>query len=194
MRKNSIQYVLLLGVLFLVACAAKPQLASRSAANPAGIDLSGAWRIRAGGAEPLAREGERPQTIKMPKQTSSRNTQQLQRRKQRSEGVDVWIFLETGKLLKVTQTDDGLFVSFDRAVVEEFIFGENRIVSVGPIQAQRVSGWVGADLVVETMDEQGAVLKETWALEDGGSVLVREIAVTKGAAQLFSARQVFDQA
>ena len=184
---------LLAGVLVVAACAAKPELESRSAANPAGVDLSGTWRIRVEGGAPIAREGEQPQTIRMPKPAPTRSPQN-QRRVTRSDGVDVWIFLETGKALKVTQTHEGLFVSFDRAIVEEFRFGENRIVSVGPIEAQRVSGWVGAELVVETMDKQGAVLKETWGLEDGGAVLVREIAVTKGNTQLFSARQVFDQA
>jgi len=96
--------------------------------------------------------------------------------------------------LRVTQTSDGLFISFDRAVVEEYTFGENRTVSVGPIEAQRVSGWVGHELVLETMDKQGTVLTETWALEEGGSVLIRNMSVKKGDKLLFSARQVFDQA
>jgi hypothetical protein len=184
--------VLLAGVLAFVACAAKPQLESRSAANPAGIDLSGAWRLRAEAGAPLERQGEQPQTIRIPKRSSSRNAQE-QRREPRSETSDVWIFLETGWSLKVTQTSDGLFISFDRAVVEEFTFGENRMVSVGPIEAQRVSGWVGNELVVETMDEEGAVLAETWSLGDGGAVLVRLISVTEDGKQVFSTRQVFDR-
>jgi len=194
MRKKSIGLVLLWGALIFTACSAPPQLEPRSAANPAGIDLSGAWRIRARGGEPLARKSEQPQTIKMPERDSTRTNQQAQRRPQRSDGGDVWIFLETGKVLKVTQTSEGLFVSFDRAIVEEFIFGENRTVSVGPIEAHRVSGWVGSELVVQTMDKDGAVLTETWALAEDGSVLVRKIEVKKGDTQLFSARQVFDQA
>ena len=60
---------------------------------------------------------------------------------------------ETGKSLKVTQTEHGFFVSLDRSVVEEFGFGENRIVTLGPIEAQRVSGWEGATYIVETLDE-----------------------------------------
>jgi hypothetical protein len=87
-----------------------------------------------------------------------------------------------------------LFISFDRAVVEAYTFGENRTVAVGPIEAQRVSGWASHELILETMDEQGSVLTETWSLEDGGSVLVRNITVTEGGKQVFSARQVFDQA
>jgi hypothetical protein len=64
----------------------------------------------------------------------------------------VYVFLETGAYLKVTQTAHALFVSFDRSVVEEFRFGESRIVSVGEVQAQRVTGWQGDSLTVETLD------------------------------------------
>lgn len=189
MRFNSSRLVILICALVLCACVAKPELELRSAAIPAGVDLSGTWRIRVGGEAPLAREGEQPQTIQMPKRTSSQNPQ----RQRRSELPDVWIFLETGKVLKVTQTSDGLFVSFDRSVVEEVVFGENRTVSVGPIQAQRVTGWEGEQLIAETMDKEGVVLTEIWTLEDNGSVLVRDISITDRNRQLFSARQVFDQ-
>ena len=100
------------------------------------------------------------------------------------------LFLESGKALKVSQTDYGLFFSFDRAVVEEYNFGENRVVSIGPIQAQRVSGWVGPAFVVETMDEDGHVLTERWQLEEG--TLTREISIARGEDLSFSKRQVFD--
>ena len=193
MRKDFIKVACLLGVLALAACAMRPELPSRSAVTPAGVDLSGIWRIRTGGGEPFAREGEQPQTIQMPKRSSSRKPQQKSR-KPSSESSDIWIFLETGKRLRVTQTSDGLFISFDRAVVEAYTFGENRMVAVGPIEAQRVSGWAGHELILETMDEQGIVLTETWSLEAGGSVLVRNITVTEGDKQVYSARQVFDQA
>ncbi len=193
MKRNSIRFICLACVLVIAACAQRPELLPRSAATPAGVDLSGSWRIRVAAAGPLAREGEQPQTIQIPQRSSSRRPQE-QRRQPRSGSADVWIFLETGKILRITQTRDGLFISFDRSVVEEYTFGENRTVSVGPIEAQRVSGWVGHDLVLDTMDEQGAVLTEIWALEEGGAVLVRDITVTQGAQQLFSAQQVFDKA
>lgn len=96
-------------------------------------------------------------------------------------------------MLKVTQTEHGLFVSFDRAVVEEYTFGENRRISLGPIEAQRVSGWEGTVLVIETMDERGATLTETWALADEGNELVREIGVADGEKELYTSRQVFDR-
>jgi hypothetical protein len=193
MKTNSIRVACLVFLFALAACAARPELPSRGAANPAGVDLSGIWRIRVEGGAPIAREGEQAQTIRMPEQSSQQRPQKARRRSS-SESPDVWIFLETGNRLRITQTSDGLFISFDRAVVEEYTFGENRTVSVGPIEAQRVSGWIGYELVLETMDKQGTVLTETWTLEEGGSVLVRNMSVIKGDKLLFSSRQVFDQA
>jgi len=180
-------------VLVLASCAAPTELFSRSATNPAGTDLSGRWQIRTESGAPPARAGQQQQTIQMPRRSSSQR-QHTERRQPRSEGSDVWIFIETGKALRITQTRDGLFISFDRSVVEEFTFGENRTVSVGPIEAQRVSGWVGPELIVETLDEEGNLLTEVWALDEGGSVLVRDISVTKGETQLYTVRQVFDPA
>lgn len=180
-------------MLVLAACAPRPVLQSKTAAVPVGVDLSGSWEIRpVDGNRPL-REGEQPQTVQMPQQPSARSTQQ-QRRRPGSSGADIWIFLENGRKLKITQTADGLFISFDRAVVEAYTFGENRMVSVGPIEAQRVSGWEGRKLVLETMDKQTNTLSETWSLEEDDTVLVRDIVVTKGSKQLYATRQVFDRA
>ena len=66
-------------------------------------------------------------------------------------------------------------------------------MSVGPIEAQRVSGWDADDFVAETMDESGTVLTERWSLAEDGSVLVREISVVKKEAVTFSITQVFDR-
>lgn len=95
--------------------------------------------------------------------------------------------------MKISQTNAGLFISFDRAVVEEFTFGENRIVSVGPIEARRVSGWQGLKFVIQTLDDDGAILTETWQLEASGNVLVRELSIRKGDKRQFSAKQLFDR-
>ena len=193
MRIDSSRLVVLICLFALGGCVAKPVLEPRSSANPAGVDLSGTWRIRVDGTAPLAHEGEQPQTIQIPRRSSSQAAQPQQRRPRKSEMPDVWIFLETGKVLKVTQTRDGLFVSLDRSVVEEVVFGENRVVSVGPIEAQRVTGWVGPQLVVETMDDDGVKLTETWTLVEDGLVLVRDILIADGNQVLFSARQFLDK-
>jgi hypothetical protein len=103
------------------------------------------------------------------------------------------LFLESGTSLKITQTLHGIFISFDRAIVEEFTFGENRIVSVGPIEAQRVSGWDANEFVAETMDEKGAVLAERWSLAESGTALVRTITVLEKDELVFSTTQIFDR-
>ncbi|MDJ0711312.1 MAG: hypothetical protein QNJ14_13015 [Woeseiaceae bacterium] len=178
--------------LIAVGCSSAPPLESISAANSASVNLSGEWTLRGGeqpSRPPLA-DGEEP--IWIPKRTSSRQPSR-QQRSRRSPGTAVRVFLETGRSLRITQTDHGLFISFDRAVVEEYTFGENRRVSVGPIEAQRVSGWEGSAFVVETLDEDGARLTESWSLSDGGATLVRQIAVMQGEDEKFSTEQLYDR-
>jgi len=105
----------------------------------------------------------------------------------------VHVFLETGEALKITQTPDGLFISFDRAIVEEYRFGELREVNVGPVIAQRASGWEGASYVIQTLDNDGVILTEEYRLEDSGTVLIRDILVSKGESKQLDVRQVFDR-
>lgn len=85
------------------------------------------------------------------------------------------VFLESGERLKITQTSHGIFISFDRSVVEEFRFGENRKINVGAIEAQRVSGWEGERYVVETLDRKGMKLTEQFFLSEDGETLHRLI-------------------
>ncbi len=174
----------------LVGCAAKPQLLPRPGGNPAGVDLSGNWELRGGAEIPLVEE----QTIVIPKRSSPRPEEQRPtRRDRRVKGTSAHVFLESGKSLKITQTAYGVFISYDRAVVEEYNFGENRKVEVGPIEAQRVTGWEGPALVIETMDDDGNVLTERWRLDEGGSVLGRDIRIARGDDVKLSLEQVFDR-
>ena len=140
--------LLLLAPLLLSACASKVVLQPRSAAVPVGVDLSGQWRLQ--GDENALNQARR-------------------------RGGQVLVFLESGQNLKVTQTPHGLFMSFDRAIVEEYRFGENREINIGPVVAQRVSGWDGAAYVIETLDKDGVVLSERYSLE--GDALLRRIRV-----------------
>ncbi len=131
-------YSLLIAGLVLAACASRPELMARSAVVPPGADLSGLWQLREEpGSKPIPGANPEP-GFRIPPTNTSRNTGA--RRSKRSSGTAATMFLETGASLKISQTPDGLFISFDRAIVEEYRFGENRIVSVGPIEAQRVSG------------------------------------------------------
>lgn len=109
----------------------------------------------------------------------------------RAKDVSVHVFLETGSLLRVSQTEHGLFASFDRARVEEFRFGENRVVNVGPVEAQRVSGWDGRRYVVETLDDAGAILREVFWLGNDGNRLNRRITIVHRENTLLDVEQRF---
>jgi len=141
--------VVLAAALLLTACGSTEVLLSKPADVPAGVDFSGNW-VRTGNSG-----------------TGQRDARELL----------VHVFLETGNSLKITQTESGIFVSFDRSVVEEYRFGENRTVSVGAISAARVSGWEGAAYVVETLDEDGAKLVDVYRLQNGGRRLQRSIEI-----------------
>ena len=183
--------ITVLAVLALAGCTSTPPLEARPAGNPLQVDLSGNWVLRAGAAPPLNDE----QTIRIPPAVtrSPQPVEQPRSRRSRAKGGSLHVFLESGRSLKVTQTDYGLFFSFDRAVVEEYNFGENRRVNVGPIEAQRVSGWDGDRFVAETQDEDGYVLTEAWRLDEDGSVLVRDISIARQGNLAYEARQVFDR-
>lgn len=186
---------IVLFALQIAACAARPELPARSAGNPAGIDLSGSWVLRGESGEPLAKAGGRAELMRLPR-AGSRNPSRDPGRAERSKRSDnsaVHVFIESGRSLKITQTEHGLFVSYDRAIVEEYTFGENRIISLGPIEAQRVSGWNAAVLVVETMDERGVTLTESWELAGEGSELVRALRIMDDEEELYSSQQFFDR-
>lgn len=175
-------------VLMLGACASKPVLVPKSAVVPPGVDFSGQWLLRE--SEGSGADGERGPRL----EPSLTQTKQRSRRSRSSRNSSsVHIFLETGRSLKITQTDHGFFVSLDRAIVEEFVFGEHRTVAVGPIEALRVSGWEGARYIVETLDQQGAVLREEWRLDDSGDVLLRDISIVQRDKLKLSLQQQFDR-
>ena len=158
---------------------------------PAGVDFSGLWQLHLDSGSKPTPLGRGEPGIRLPPKNSTRNTGR--RSSKRSSGSAVHVFLETGESLKISQTPDGLFISFDRAIVEEYRFGEDRVVSVGPIEAQRVSGWEEGVFVVETLDAHGAILTESWRLDAGGDVLVRDITVAEGGEEQFSMQQRFDR-
>ena len=139
----------LAAALLLTACGSAEVLLSKPADVPAGVDFSGNW-VQTGNSG-----------------SGQRDARELL----------VHVFLETGDSLKITQTNSGIFVSFDRSVVEEYRFGENRTVSIGAISAARVSGWEGAAYVVETLDEDGAKLVDVYRLQNGGRRLQRSIEI-----------------
>ena len=122
----------------------------------------------------------------------SRKNRQQKSGKRKSGDTSVHVFLETGRALKVTQTDFGLFISFDRAVVEEYRYGEKREISVGPIVADRVSGWENTAYVIETLDQEGAKLIERYLIDEKSGALVRSIRIVYKDDEQLNVVQVFD--
>ena len=174
--------VSLLLAIFVSGCAPQEVLQSRDGTVPAGIDFSGDWQIQSdqrADQRQLREAIRRTDGIKDDDLFRRPNRDSTDRdRRSRSSSVKgglVFVFLDTGDALKVTQTDYGLFISFDRAVVEEYRFGENRIISIGAARAQRVTGWEGELLIVETLDKNGMKMTERFQLLQAGSVLERAI-------------------
>ena len=190
MTSHSNQFLLSCGLLclLLTACSSPPVLIAKNAAVPVGVDLSGFWKAQDGvrTGRPEESDGIRDELIEVRKVQRSR-------RQRSSSGVSAHVFLQYGTNLKITQTNFGIFISYDRSVVDEFTFGENRMVEIGPIEALRVSGWEGDAFVVETLDDSGTKLFEAWHLEKGGSELVREIRISKGEKESYLEEERFER-
>jgi len=78
-------------------------------------------------------------------------------------------------------------------VVEEYRFREHRLVNVGPIEADRASGWVEGRYVIQTLDGDGALLEESYELQAGGDELIRRVSVTYGNEEVLSLEQTYDR-
>ncbi len=192
----------LFSLLCIGGCSTPEVLESKDGTVPVGIDLSGTWKIRADAAASQSQVRDairKTDGIKDDEYFRNSNRQPTGARggsgsrSSRSKGGLVHVFLELGELLKVSQTAGGLFISFDRSVVEEFRFGENRIVSVGQVEAQRVTGWEGNTLVVDTLGRNNMKLTERFRLLENGSVLERTIMLRSKAKDEESVVQVFDK-
>ncbi len=187
---RSATLALLSAVLVIAACGSTPPLPAKPATVPDGLDLSGDWTMRDASRSTnrriraAEREAAGPQESLIPGKTK--------RSSRGNSDVQVHVFLESGELLRITQTDYGLFISFDRAIVEEYRFGEQRMINVGPIQAERVSGWENNAYVIETRDKNGTMLIESYRLRDADS-LVRSVEITGDPTAALFVEQVFDR-
>jgi hypothetical protein len=188
--------VILMSFAVTGACASREELIARSAAVPPGVNLSGEWVLRKADEAAVRRIDEaaanaiggNDDIVPAIRSNDAFNQDR------RARGSLVYVFLETGKSLKITQTNEGLFVSFDRSVVEEYRFGEKREINVGAISADRVSGWEDDAYVIETLDRNGAKLTERYRLQDNGATLVRSVAIFSGGRQQLAIAQVFEKA
>lgn len=187
-------FIALATVVLLGGCATREELMAKSAAIPAGVDLSGQWQLRASSRDTVARiDNAELKAAGGAEGIRLGGSSQQKPRRRSAGGSLVHVFLEMGDALKITQTDFGLFISFDRAIVEEYRFGEKRLISVGEIQADRVSGWENNAYVIETLDMEEAKLIETYSLDDNGNTLRRTIVILEGAARQVDVTQVFDR-
>lgn len=177
----------LFGFLMVAACAA-PELTleTKPAAPSVSVDLSGQWQLR--DSKDARRRPKTKEEVIIPTRSASRQRSS----RPQSKGSSVHVFLEYGTALKVSQTPYSMFISYDRAIVEEYTFGENRMINVGPIEAKRVSGWEGQSFVVETLDYEGAILFETWTLQSS-EVLQRDIRIVDDEKEVFRLQQLFDR-
>lgn len=172
-------------MLLLVACAAPPVLDQPSNHIPDNIDLSGRWSLQ------VVEDVSRPRAV-TDELIIPRDRRQPVRRSTKAEpGSAARLFLESGNELKITQAESALFVSFDRSIVEEYRFGVLREITIGPVTAQRSTGWEGDSLVVRTLDEDGALMTEVWTLN--GDELSRQVTLTRKEKTLMTARQIFDR-
>jgi len=198
--KRNLGYLVLLPV-FLLACAAPEVLTPRDAAVPAGVDFSGQWKMRPESKRDQHRINEAiNRTDGVDNKTVLREMINSQRKSQnggssggKSKAGLVGVFLESGDSLKITQTTHALFISFDRAIVEEFRFGENRPINVGQADAFRVSGWEGGDYIVETLGEKGMKLTDRYSLSSDGQVLTRHITLRSKNLEEVTIVQEFDR-
>ncbi len=175
-------------------CASREELIAKSAAVPPGLNFSGQWQIRAASRETARRIDDAELRAAGGAQgigIAERTSRPPKRRS--SDGSLVHVFLETGETLKITQTAYGIFISFDRAIVEEYRFGEKRRINVGEIEADRVSGWESGTYVIETLDMEGTKLIETYRLIDGGRTLLRSIVIIDDKERQVDVTQSFDR-
>ena len=185
--------------ILLCACASPEVLTPKNATAPSGIDFTGQWKLRPESMRDQPRISEAiDRTDGADNKSIRREMTRQQRRSARrrsggTKGGLVGIFLETGESLKITQTPHALFISFDRAVVEEYRFGENRPVSVGQANAHRVSGWEGDTYVVETLGEKGMKLTDRYSLADEKRQLIRHITLRSREMEEVTIVQEFDR-
>ena len=171
-------------LLALAACVSTaPRLTAIGEPIPGGVNFSGRWQLQQVAAG--SGTGLQDATVAARRDRSPGRPG--------AEGPSVYVFLRTGSALKITQTPDGLFVSFDRSVVEEYRFREHRLVNVGPIEAERASGWVDGRYLIQTLDSEGALLEESYAFDAGADVLVRTVTIDYGSKEILAFRHAYDR-
>jgi hypothetical protein len=176
MRNSMKKIIVLITLVLLASCGSNETLLRKSAVAPPEMTLTGQWELIED-IDTVLEDFDRAIRQTSGKASSGIQNSQSSRKIRSREKVGglVHVFLENGKNLKITQVESGLFISFDRSVVEEYRFGEVRLMNIGGAQAQRVSGWEGEDYVVETLGKEGMKLTERYHLIESESRLYRQV-------------------
>jgi len=197
LEKCSVVVGLLL-MLLLTGCGTRESLVRISGPAPSASELSGRWKLvedyaatqreldRAIGATNGIDEARELRRLNSA-QASGKHTPRPK------VGGLVDVFLQNGKTLKISHTERDLYISFDRSVVEEYHFGEVKMIRVGEAAAQRVSGWEDKQFVVETLGKEGMKLTERYQLIDEGTHLRREIVLRSKAGKEFTVIETFSR-
>ena len=114
MRRKALVLSIALVALSIAACTTHEVLLPKSAVVPAGMDFSGRWRLHDTDRESIRRIEEATAGIPDDILKETRRARSG-RPSGSSKGIAVYVFLETGTNLKITQTEFGIFVSFDRS-------------------------------------------------------------------------------
>ncbi len=168
----------LIVVVLLTSCGGRETLQRYPSLNPSTVSLAGNWLLR---DDPRAMERELARAIRQTDgiRDDARIMPQGQRGNRRGSGRTngglAHVFFKNAEALKITQTPSAMFISFNRAIVEEYRFGEMRGIELGQAEAQRVSGWDGTDYVIETLDRQGMKVSERYDLSSDRKTLTRRI-------------------
>ena len=119
-RKCWLTAVFLLAVS-IAGCAPAEELIAKNGTAPIGVDLSGRWQLRLADLDTMKRiedagvaaAGGLEKVVPLKKNESG------QADSSKNSGALVYVFLETGVRLKITQTVSGLFIGFDRSIRAE---------------------------------------------------------------------------
>lgn len=173
------RFLLALLLVVLAGCSPRPALERPSSGYPVDPGFEGRW-YRAW-SEVQDSMPASPVNIVLSRDDARRVAGQ-----DKTPGRLARAFLETGERLRITELDSALLISFDRAVVEEYRYGELRRVNIGPVVAQRSTGWEGDALVIRTLDDDRALMIERWWLADDGETLRRSVSIERGKQELLA--------
>ena len=85
------------------------------------------------------------------------------------------LFLRDANRIKITQTRYALYIDFNRSIVEEYKNNRIETIELGEIKVQRSSGWQNGYYLIDTLDDRGMKITETYSLVNQNKNLQRKI-------------------